>query len=101
MLLQWPLLLGGSFLPSRSSPKKIIPRVAVSRRGLTFATMKAASASPTIIIFPGNGCTQIRQSNWYGQLHDELTRKHGINCVCENFPDPLHARRDIWVPHMR
>ena len=54
----------------------------------------------TVIICPGNGCYDIRSSNWYGELFNELSNK-GISCVCENFPDPLHARRELWVPHMR
>jgi predicted alpha/beta hydrolase family esterase len=54
----------------------------------------------TVIICPGNGCTDIRNSNWYGDLFELLEGK-GITCVCENFPDPHHARRDIWVPFMR
>ena len=56
--------------------------------------------SPTVIICPGNG-TNIRNINWYGRLFDLLTQKHGIQCVCENFPDPHRARRNIWVPHVR
>jgi len=63
--------------------------------------------TPTVIVCPGNGCTNIRTSNWYGWLHDELAatdsgrRGRRIPCVCENFPDPHRARRDIWVPHIR
>jgi len=53
--------------------------------------------SPTVIICPGNGCTNIRRSNWYGELYNQL-REHDIPCVCENFPDPHRARRDIWIP---
>ena len=56
---------------------------------------------PTVIICPGNGCTQIRRSNWYGKLYDILTTEKEIPCICENFPDPNRARRDIWVPHIR
>ncbi|KAL7537785.1 hypothetical protein ACHAXR_008076 [Thalassiosira sp. AJA248-18] len=63
--------------------------------------MKTASLPPTVIICPGNGCSQIRRSNWYGRLYDILTQKHNIQCICEDFPDPLDAKRDIWVPHMR
>lgn len=55
---------------------------------------------PTVIICPGNGCSNIRQSNWYGRLFEELERCK-IPCVCENFPDPLHARRDRWVPFIQ
>lgn len=56
--------------------------------------------TPTVLICPGNGCTQIRRSNWYGVLHDQL-RQAGVPSICENFPDPHAARRRIWVPHMR
>ena len=66
------------------------------------------SQSPVVIICPGNGCTNIRTSNWYGRLYRELTDHNknnsentNVRCVCENFPDPLHARRDRWVPHIR
>lgn len=54
----------------------------------------------TVIICPGNGCTNVRQSNWYGYLYDQLIAK-GIPARCENFPDPHHARRDRWVPFIR
>jgi pimeloyl-ACP methyl ester carboxylesterase len=52
------------------------------------------------MICPGNGCSNIRQSNWYGALHNDL-EKAGIQSICENFPDPYAARREIWIPHMR
>ena len=55
---------------------------------------------PTVLICPGNGCTNIRSSNWYGVLHDQL-KQAGIPSICENFPDPYAARRSIWLPHMR
>lgn len=64
-------------------------------------TTPSSSSSPTVIIAPGNGCNQIRRSNWYGQLHDILTETHQISCICEDFPDALHAKREIWVPHIR
>jgi uncharacterized protein len=63
--------------------------------------MLPLSTSPTVILCPGNGCTNIRQSNWYGQLYDELQNELKINCICENFPDPYQARRSIWVPFIR
>ena len=55
---------------------------------------------PTIIICPGNGCTNIRQSNWYGHLYERL-KQLDMPCVCDDFPDPLHARREKWIPHIR
>jgi hypothetical protein len=54
----------------------------------------------SVIICPGNGCTDIHQSNWYGLLHDKL-KDLNIRSYCEDFPDPLHARRDRWVPFIR
>lgn len=59
-----------------------------------------AKTTKTIIIAPGNGCSDIRRSNWYGELYDSLTERK-IPCVCQDFPDPLHARRDRWVPFIR
>ncbi len=53
-----------------------------------------------VIICPGNGCTNIRQSNWYGFVYEQLLEK-GIPVQCENFPDPFRARRDQWVPFIR
>jgi len=55
---------------------------------------------PTVIICPGNGCTNIRRSNWYGILEQQLKDKD-IPVVCENFPDPNRASRSIWVPFIR
>lgn len=51
----------------------------------------------TVIICPGNGCTNIRKSNWYGYLAKELHAKQ-IPCICENFPDPYEAKRSVWIP---
>jgi len=53
-----------------------------------------------VIICPGNGCTNIQRSNWYGQFHQELNDK-GIPSICENFPDPNKARRSKWIPFIR
>ncbi|KNC80047.1 hypothetical protein SARC_07576 [Sphaeroforma arctica JP610] len=50
-----------------------------------------------VIICPGNGCNNIRNANWYGQFHDELTSR-GITSVCQTFPDPYVARRSLWLP---
>ena len=55
---------------------------------------------PTVIICPGNGCTNIKRSNWYGKFHEQL-QDLGIPSVCENFPDPHRARRTQWIPFIR
>mmetsp|Transcript_61456 Transcript_61456/g.105763 ORF Transcript_61456/g.105763 Transcript_61456/m.105763 type:complete len:174 (-) Transcript_61456:65-586(-) len=33
----------------------------------------------------------------YGSLHADLVAS-GIDCVCENFPDPYAAKRSVWLP---
>ena len=52
-----------------------------------------------VIIAPGNGCTNIMRSNWYGALHQDLV-KLGYESVCSNFPDPCAAKRSVWLPHI-
>mmetsp|Transcript_117707 Transcript_117707/g.375144 ORF Transcript_117707/g.375144 Transcript_117707/m.375144 type:complete len:356 (-) Transcript_117707:341-1408(-) len=54
------------------------------------------------VIAPGNGCDDIVDSNWYGWLNDELRLSGAIEeVVCRDFPDPLEAKRSIWLPFMR
>jgi predicted alpha/beta hydrolase family esterase len=50
-----------------------------------------------VVILPGNGCTNILQSNWYGWLQKTLLSQ-GIDCAAKNMPDPHKARRSIWIP---
>jgi uncharacterized protein len=59
-----------------------------------------ATPKTTVIICPGNGCTNVRRSNWYGEFHEQL-QELGIPSICENFPDPNGARRTKWVPFIR
>lgn len=57
-----------------------------------------------VVIVPGNGCTNIMSSNWYGWLTNELRNKpiDTINTVvCRNMPDPFGAKRSIWIPFMK
>jgi uncharacterized protein len=66
----------------------------------TMASTRAASnllRTSKVIICPGNGCSDIMSSNWYGKLKREL-EKNGIPCICQNFPDPYEAKREIWLP---
>jgi len=53
-----------------------------------------------VILLPGNGCTNVLRSNWYGWLHRELNNA-GISCIAENMPDPHKARRNIWIPFIQ
>lgn len=52
-----------------------------------------------MIIAPGNGCTPIRESNWYAHLHANLVSR-GIPCSLEDFPDPYEAKRSVWLPFL-
>jgi len=67
---------------------------------MKIASSPSSPAKPTVIICPGNGCSNVRRSSWYGDLHGELTARN-IPCICEDFPDPHRARREIWIPHIR
>lgn len=55
------------------------------------------------MIVPGNGCSaDIRGSNWYGWLEDRLTALGCFDKVTLRLmPDPLVARRSIWLPFLR
>jgi len=62
------------------------------------------------VIAPGNGCDDIRNSNWYGWLHDKLVASDERDCaagslfeevLCEDFPDPFAAKRKVWIPFLR
>jgi predicted alpha/beta hydrolase family esterase len=50
-----------------------------------------------VIILPGNGCTNILKSNWYGWLQRTL-KSENIECIAENMPDPYEAKRSVWIP---
>jgi len=49
------------------------------------------------IILPGNGCTNILRSNWYGWLAAELAAR-GVEVNIQNMPDPYVARESEWIP---
>ena len=49
------------------------------------------------IVLPGNGCTNIMRSNWYGWFAQELMKRN-IEVVIKDMPDPLVARENIWIP---
>jgi uncharacterized protein len=53
-----------------------------------------------VVIVPGNGCSNILKSNWYGWLHGVLNSQN-IECIAQDMPDPNKARRSIWIPFMR
>ena len=56
---------------------------------------------PRVVIVPGNGCTPVRQCNWYGWLSDELERRGFGDVVLRDMPDPYVARRSKWLPFLK
>jgi len=50
-----------------------------------------------VIIVPGNGCNNVRASNWYGTMECTLQAKK-IGVAMQNMPDPLYARENRWIP---
>jgi hypothetical protein len=54
--------------------------------------------SVRVVIVPGNGCGDVRRSNWYGWLCEKLTKQPGVVPVLQNMPGawwrwagPLHG----------
>ena len=66
------------------------------------AAMPPARAPPVrAIIIPGNGDGDVRRSNWYTWLEGRLLDHPSFDeVVLRDMPDPLRARRKIWVPFM-
>ena len=55
------------------------------------------------VIVPGCGCKRqsVRSSNWYGWLEKRLLEDGRFSeVVLKDMPDPLAARRRIWLPFM-
>ena len=66
----------------------------------------ATKLSSKLIIIPGNGCSDIRNANWYQWLADTLKSdyKHTANnleIICETMPDPYTARAKYWIPFIK
>jgi pimeloyl-ACP methyl ester carboxylesterase len=51
----------------------------------------------TVVVLPGNGCSPIRQCNWYHWAECEL-KKRGFDVRMQDIPDPLYCREHIWTP---
>ena len=66
----------------------------------------ATKLSSKLIIIPGNGCSDIRNANWYQWLADTLKSdyKHtenNLEIICETMPDPYTARAKYWIPFIK
>ena len=53
-----------------------------------------------VVIVPGNGCTDVSRSLWYGWIHNKLVES-GVDARLENMPDPFVAKESIWLPFMK
>ena len=54
-----------------------------------------------IVIAPGNGCTDVRYSNWYGWMENELSKSALFDeVILRDMPDPIKAREKYWVPFL-
>merc|ERR1719391_1481312 len=56
------------------------------------------------VIVPGNGSGDVAESNWYGWANYSLIRLNqidGFSSTLRNMPDPVTARRSIWLPFMK
>jgi len=53
------------------------------------------------VIIPGNGAGDVAQSNWYGWANRKLNEIEGFTSTLRNMPDPMTARRSIWLPYMK
>jgi uncharacterized protein len=53
-----------------------------------------------IIFIPGNGGGDIkRPGKWYASVSKELEGL-GFKVICQNFPDPIKARKEYWIPFL-
>lgn len=50
-----------------------------------------------IMILPGNGGCQIHKHHWYKWLSQTLEH-HGFDVIAQDMPDPILARKEIWLP---
>jgi len=62
--------------------------------------------SSKLIIIPGNGCSDIRNANWYQWLADTLKSDYtntanNLEIICETMPDPYTARAKYWIPFIK
>ena len=57
---------------------------------------------PHVMIVPGNGATNVYNSNWYSYMKVELEKSGKFDSVIlQNMPDPIHAKENIWVPYIK
>ena len=60
----------------------------------------ASSVRARAIILPGNGCTDIRRSNWYQYIESKLIQRKDLvyEVNMRTMPDPYEAKETEWIP---
>jgi len=53
------------------------------------------------VIIPGNGMGDVSRSNWYGWANRKLNELPEFKSTLRNMPDPMTARKSIWLPFMK
>ena len=59
-----------------------------------------------VFIIPGNGSGDVTNCMWYPWVQRKLNNADlwpettNIQCCLQNMPDPLYARKSIWLPFM-
>merc|ERR1712227_1056456 len=66
-----------------------------------FSLQKINIMSKRAVIVPGNGSGDVTRSNWYSWVMKRLNEIEGFTCDLRNMPDPITARRSIWLPFMK
>jgi predicted alpha/beta hydrolase family esterase len=62
------------------------------------ASAAAAPRPQRVVIVPGNGCANIEAANWYVPVANELRDTYGCDVRVRSMPDPVEAKRSIWLP---
>ena len=61
-----------------------------------------ANNSFSLMIVPGNNCSNITKGNWYYWLSLELTKHFpDADIICKTMPDPHAAREEFWIPFIK
>jgi len=62
--------------------------------------MSGETTKPRIFIIPGNGAGDVTNCMWYPWLRDKVNDSGIAEGVLRNMPDPIEAKRSIWLKFM-
>lgn len=61
--------------------------------------MENTEKTGCIMIIPGNGCSPVKEANWYLWLFNELSQVFPeFDVILKDMPDPNKAREIYWIP---